>query len=136
MTRVFFDTNVLVYADVAHAAEKQRRSQELLVAAARAGNGVLSTQVLVEYYNVAVRRLRLLPTVALQRVRDFSAFHVIVTDTALVLSALELSQLGSLSHWDALIVRAAAGAGCSVLYSEDLQPNRVIEGVRVVNPYA
>ncbi len=136
MSRVFFDTNVLVYADVAAAPEKQRKSQELLIAAARAGNGVLSTQVLLEYYNVAVRRLRLSPAVALQRVRDFSAFHVVVTDAALVLAALELSQLGSVSHWDALIVRAAASAGCSVLYSEDLQANRVIDGVRVVNPYA
>lgn len=136
MSRVFFDTNVLVYADVAAAPEKQRKSQELLIAAARAGNGVLSTQVLLEYYNVAVRRLRLSPAVALQRVRDFSAFHVVVTDAALVLAALELSQLGSVSHWDALIVRAAASAGCSVIYSEDLEANRVIDGVRVVNPYA
>ena len=37
--------------------------------------------------------------------------------------------------WDALIVRAAQPAGCSTLYSEDLQNGQVIDGLRIVNPF-
>ncbi len=58
MTRVFFDTNVLAYAEDTGAGAKRDRSRQLILAAVAANTAVLSTQVLMEFYNVAVRRLR------------------------------------------------------------------------------
>ena len=54
---------------------------------------------------------------------------------ALVLGAIDLTRLVSLSFWDALIVEAARSAACELLLSEDLQHGQVIAGVRVINPF-
>lgn len=136
MTRVFFDTNILVYAEDASASAKRDRSRQLLLTAVAANNGVVSTQVLMEFYNVAVRRLKMQPELALQRTRFYSQLHVVVPDVPLVLAALELSQLGFVSHWDALVVCAANAAECQLLYTEGLQDGRSIGGVRVVHPFS
>jgi predicted nucleic acid-binding protein len=72
VTRVFFDTNVLVYAEDTGAGAKRDRSRQLILAAVAANTAVLSTQVLMEFYNVAVRRLNMRPELALQRTRDYS----------------------------------------------------------------
>ncbi|MBA2322243.1 MAG: hypothetical protein H0V89_13945 [Deltaproteobacteria bacterium] len=53
----------------------------------------------------------------------------------LILDAIDLHRLEPISFWDALIVKAAAHAGCAVLYSEDLPAGRTIAGVRVVDPF-
>jgi predicted nucleic acid-binding protein len=52
-----------------------------------------------------------------------------------VLAAIQLHRLTRISFWDALIVHAAHAAGCRVLYTEDFQPNSMMSGVRVVNPF-
>ncbi|HUO85631.1 MAG TPA: VapC toxin family PIN domain ribonuclease, partial [Thermoanaerobaculia bacterium] len=60
---------------------------------------------------------------------------VVRIDLGLILSAIDLHRLHSLSFWDALIVRAAVLAGCSVLLSEDFQHGEMIDGVRIENPF-
>ena len=60
---------------------------------------------------------------------------VVILDVEDVLDAIDLHRLHQVSFWDALIVRAAKEGGCSVLYSEDLQDGRTIDGVRIVNPF-
>lgn len=135
MARAFFDTNVLVYADDADAGAKADQARKLLVDAIQHRTGVVSTQVLVEYYAVARKKLGLDPSTALQRTRDYAELGVVPTDAGLVLRALELHQRVGVSHWDALIVQAALDAGCTTLYSEDLQPGRTLGGLRIVNPF-
>jgi predicted nucleic acid-binding protein len=56
-------------------------------------------------------------------------------DLDLILAAIDLSRLHSFSFWDALIVRAAAAAGCGLLLSEDLQHGQVVDGVRIEDPF-
>jgi predicted nucleic acid-binding protein len=73
---------------------------------------------------------------ARDRVRLYSAWPVVPLDAALVLAAVELHAVESLSFWDALIVRAASFSGCTTLYSEDLQPGRRFGSVVLVNPFA
>jgi predicted nucleic acid-binding protein len=51
------------------------------------------------------------------------------------LAAIDLHRLLAINFWDALIVRSAKQAGCAVLYSEDMQGGRDIDGVRIVNPF-
>jgi len=132
---VFFDTNVLLYADDAHAARKAGIAQGLLTHALGSADGVLSTQVLQEYYENAVKKFRVPPDRARSRVSEYATMRVIAPDVALVLAAIDLHRLDAISFWDALVVRSAQRAGCDVLYSEDLQHGRHWDGVRVVDPF-
>lgn len=134
--RVFIDTNVLVYLlDDAEPA-KQSKAEDVLRAEKR--EIFVSTQVLQELY-VALTKGRhpiAAPDIAEKAVREASFYSMVHVDTSLVLSAIGSAQKHQLSFWDALIVTAAASAGCDVLLSEDLNDGQVIESVRVENPFA
>jgi len=133
--RRFLDTNVLLYADDRRAGEKRETAQRILVDALSSGEGVISTQVLKEYFSVATRKLGLDPAVARHKVELLATLDLIQVDLALILAAIDLSRLHGFSFWDGLIVRAATAAGCKVLLTEDLQDGRLVDGVRVENPF-
>jgi predicted nucleic acid-binding protein len=133
--RSFFDTNVLVYADDRASAAKQRRAIELVAEHRRAGTGVVSLQVLQEYFVAVTRKLRVEASVARRKVELLAELDVASPDLGDVLAAIDLHRLHGLSFWDALILRAAKQSGCTVLLSEDLQERREIDGVRIVNPF-
>lgn len=132
--RTFFDTNILVYADDVAAGAKRERALALLEEHVRAGTAVLSTQVLQEFYVIATRKLGVPPALARNKVALFGRLDLVEVDLELILGAIDVQRLHQLSFWDALIVRAATVAGCSVLLSEDLQDGQLIDGLRVVNP--
>jgi len=133
--RSFFDTNVLVYADDKAAPAKQRRAVELVAEHRRAGTGVVSLQVLQEYFVTVTRKLKVDPRVARRKVELLAEFDVATPGVADILAAIDLHRLHDFSFWDALILRAAHQAGCYVLLSEDLQEARETNGVLVVNPF-
>lgn len=133
--RSFLDTNILVYTDDKAAPAKQRRALELVAQHRRAGTGVLSLQVLQEYFVTVTRKLRVDAAVARRKIELLSEFEVLTPDVADVLAAIDLHRLHGFSFWDALVVRAAKQSGCTVLLSEDLQDTRTIDGVQIVNPF-
>jgi predicted nucleic acid-binding protein len=133
--RSFFDTNVLIYADDKAAPAKQRRAIELLAQHRRARTGVLSLQVLQEYFVTVTRKLRVDVVIARRKVELLAEFDVAAPEISDILAAIDLHRLHGFSFWDALVVRAAKQAGCGILYSEDMQGEREIEGVRIVNPF-
>ena len=133
--RSFFDTNVLIYADDKAAVAKQRQALELLAEHRRARTGVVSMQVLQEYFVTVTRKLRVDPAVARRKVELLAEFDVAAPEVGDILAAIDLHRLHGFSFWNALVVRAAKQAGCGVLYSEDMQGAREIEGVRIVNPF-
>jgi predicted nucleic acid-binding protein len=133
--RSFFDTNVIVYSDDKDAPAKQRRVIELLSEHRRDGTGVVSLQVLQEYFVTVTRKLHLDPGIARRKVELLAELDVAIPETADVLAAIDLHRLHGFSFWDALIVRAAKQSGCSVLFSEDFQHGRKVDGVRVVDPF-
>jgi predicted nucleic acid-binding protein len=136
MTGPFFvDTNVLVYADDARDAVKQKKARDLLRRVVRERSGKLSLQVLQEFFAAATQKLGLTAVDARRRVEAFSHMDVVRLDVDDVLAAIDLHRLHELSIWDALVVRAALLSGCRTLYTEDLQDGRRFEGLRVVNPF-
>lgn len=135
-TRSFFDTNILVYADDKAAPAKQRRAIELVAEHRRARTGVVSLQVLQEYFVTVTRKLDLDPRVARRKVELIAEFDVASPDVTDVLAAIDLHRLHGISFWDALVLRAAKQAGCSILLSEDMQGSREFDGVRIVNPFS
>jgi len=133
--RSFFDTNVLIYADDKAAPAKQRRALDLVAEHRRAGTGVVSLQVLQEYFVTITRKLRVDQRIARLKVELLAEFDIAATDVTDVLAAIDLHFLHGFSFWDALVVRSAKQAGCSVLLTEDMQETREIDGVRIVNPF-
>jgi predicted nucleic acid-binding protein len=134
--RSFFDTNVLVYADDKAAPAKQRRAIELVAEHRLARTGVVSLQVLQEYFVTVTRKLNVDPRVARRKVELIAEFDVASPDVSDVLAAIDLHRLHGISFWDALVLRAAKQTGCGVLLSEDMQSSRQIDGVRIVNPFS
>ncbi len=134
--KAFFDTNVVVYAYDRNAGIKRDRAKALIEAHVQSDTFVLSTQVMVESYNTLQRAALLKREAALSIVEALADEHVVTTDAALVLRGIRLSQRHQLSHWDGLIVQAALDAGCTALYSEDMQAGMRFGDLEIVNPFA
>ena len=134
--KVFLDTNVLVYAQDQDAPKKRKRSRELIADVVASSVGVISTQVLQEFYVTATRTMGVAPLAAKTVVQSFKIFEVVQISPDLIEPAIDPSLLSQLSFWDALIVTASVASECTTIYSEDLNAGRVIDGVRIVNPFA
>lgn len=133
--RSFFDTNILVYTDAADAPAKRDRALDLLAEHRRGRTGVVSTQVLQEYFVAATRKLKVDAKLARRKVELFGRFDIVSIGVPDITEAIDMVRLHQVSFWDALIIRAARAAGCSRLYTEDLNPGWRIEGLTVVNPF-
>ena len=133
--RSFFDTNLLVYADAADEPVKQKRAIHLIKTHRAAGTAVLSTQVLQEYVNVALRKLHLPLPLIRERLSFYARFDLVPATPELIEGALALHALHSTSFYDALILQAAIASGCSALLTEDMQSGALIGGVRIVDPF-
>ena len=133
--RAFLDANILVYAHDAAVPDKQRTSRDVIARLAGSADGVISTQVMQEFYVAATRKLGVAPLAAKAVLKTFAVFETVQISPALIQEAIDCSILNELSFWDALIVAAAAAAGCSTVLSEDLNAGQVILGVKVQNPF-
>lgn len=134
--RSFVDTNVLVYTDDADSPDKQLTALDLVADLRREGRGVLSTQVLQEYFVAATRKLGVQERVARRKVELFAGLDLQVIDLTDVLAAADLQIVHRLSYWDSLILASAKRSGCTVLYSEDLDSGSTLAGVEIRNPFA
>jgi len=133
--RSFFDTNVLVYADDKAVPAKQKRAVGLVVEYRRARTGVVSLEVLEEYFVTVTRKLGVDPNTARRKVELLAEFDVVAPGVPDILAAIDLHRLHGFSFWDAMVLRAARQAGCGVLFSEDMRQSREIDGVRILNPF-
>lgn len=134
--RSLLDTNVLIYADAVDEPVKQRRAVEVITSLRRAGDAVLSIQVLQEYVNVAVRKLRLPHALVRERMAFYRRFELVTTSPDVIAGALDLHVLRGVTFYDALIVHAAVVSGCQRVLSEDMQHGATFGGVRMENPFA
>jgi predicted nucleic acid-binding protein len=131
----FFDSNVVVYANDGRDSAKQKRALNLIGAAIRSGNGVISTQVLQEYANVALGKLGQRQDVVLRQLVLLERLQVVAQTPVLVRRAVELHGLYGITFWDAAIVAAAESRGCDRILSEDLNAGQFYGGVVVANPF-
>jgi len=135
--RTFVDTNVLLYAHDASEKEKQPIARALLEELWADRSGVLSTQVLQEFYVVATRKFQ--PPMRRSEARELIALYatwtVVQVDVELILDATILEERAQVSFWDGLIVEAARRAGAIRLVSEDLQDGRRIAGLVIEDPF-
>lgn len=133
--RLSLDSNILFYTVDADAGERQERAREVVRQAAL-GDCVLSLQTLCEFFASTTRKGKLTAAQAAAHVEDWQTLFPVVTATPGSLRlAMRAVEHHSLSFWDAMQWAIAKQAGATVLLSEDLQHDRVLEGVRFRNPF-
>ena len=136
-TKVFFDSNILVYFADGADPQKQQIAEKLIKNAVINDNGVISTQSLQEFFAATTRKLLCTKEKAKEYVENFSdSFTVEQVSVPLILKAINISIKNKFSFWDSLILSAAIQSGCIICYSEDLTNGQIVEGVKVVNPFA
>ena len=136
--KFFFDTNVLVYLFDTDSPDKRKKARALFQKHAEAGDILLSTQVLQEFYVAVTCKLArpLDAAAAAEAVSSFAELPLVQIDSELIVSAIHRSRNNRLSFWDAVIVQAAIEGHASTLYSEDMQHGQTVDGLQVVNPFS
>lgn len=135
--KVFVDTNVLIYAHDVDAGAKHTVAAGLVRDLWATRVGVLSTQVLQEFYVNVTRKIPAPVSRAVARdiVTSYAVWQIEPIDVDRVREASELEERHRLSFWDALILVAARRGGAEKILSEDLNPGSRTNGVLVVNPF-
>lgn len=136
--RIFVDTNVLVYAYDRSEPEKQRRALEMLDRLAVTGAGMISTQVLSEFFVAVTQKIAAPLTVdeAYDRLKNYLQSWTVVDLTGMiVLESARGVRDHQFNFWDAQIWAAARLNQASVVFSENFNVGAVTEGVRFVNPF-
>jgi predicted nucleic acid-binding protein len=136
--RFFLDTNIFVYTFDARAPAKAATATDLVKRAIKTKIGVVSYQVVQEFFNVALHRFDSPMTAAeadQYLAATFRPLLAVHTSPALFSDALRLGSKFRLAWYDSLIVAAAIEAQCDVLYSEDLRHGQRLESVTVTNPF-
>ncbi|MGD0901854.1 MAG: PIN domain-containing protein [Terracidiphilus sp.] len=133
--RTFLDTNILVYADDTSDPVKQKTAVALILHHMQQRSGVVSTQVLQEYFVAVKRKFKADSARAKEKVELYAAFEVARPDLSDILAAIDLHRLHGFSYWDALVLRMAKQTGCRILLTEEMQHGREIDGVKIVNPF-
>ena len=133
---VAIDTNILAYAEDTNGPEKKRAALDILDKLP-SETTLIPVQVLGELFNVLVKKARWARRDAERAVLTWGdAFPLIETSSSISLAAMMLANAHQLGIWDAVILSAAADAGCRLLLSEDLQEGFTWSGVTVTNPFS
>ena len=135
MSKVFLDTNILVYALDQDDPKKQKACRVLLRRLQETDRAVISTQVMQEFYVVATRKLGIEPLQAKSILKTLDNLEVVPVSPTLIYEAIDCSLLNQISFWDALVIVCAESALCTLVLSEDLNDGQIIRGVKVQNPF-
>ena len=136
--RFFLDTNIFVYSFDRSSPAKAQRSTHLIRQAVATRKGIVSYQVVQEFFNVALRRFAQPMTIAEAEQYLGTVFRPLLavqSSQALYSEALGLKDKHHMSWYDSLIVAAAMEGRCSVLYSEDFQHGQRFADLQIENPF-
>jgi predicted nucleic acid-binding protein len=135
--KTFVDTNVLIYAHDIDAQAKHEVATSVLRQLWSQRTGVLSLQVLQEFYvNVTRKIASPLPKDVARLLVNSYAIWCMETTPAEISAAFRIEDDSRIGFWDALIVASAAKCGAMRILSEDLNAQQRIAGIRVENPFA
>lgn len=136
--KFFLDTNIFVYLFDTAAPAKSRTAEKLVRSAIQTKRGVVSYQVVQEFFNIALTRFA-------KPVRQREAeYHLrtlfqpllgVHSSQRLFLEAIRIWEEHRFSWYDCIIVSAALEAGCETLYTEDLQSGRKLGRLQIENPF-
>lgn len=135
--KVFVDTNILIYAYDTSAGDKHLTAARQLTEIWKSETGLISTQVLQEFYVNVTRKIEKPLNISVARtiIEDISRWEVVTVEPDTILAAIDLQREHLLSFWDAMIVAAAIAGGAETVLTEDLNHGQTISGVTVRNPF-
>jgi predicted nucleic acid-binding protein len=135
--KIFIDTNIMIYAYDVTAGKKHEVAGRILADLWDSGHGVISTQVLQEFFVNVVQKIPKPMEIsqAKEIIGDFLKWHVVVNNGDSILDAIDICVKYGYSFWDSMIIEAAVKGGAAVLISEDLQDGRIVSGVVIRNPF-
>jgi predicted nucleic acid-binding protein len=137
--RFFLDTNIFVYEFDLSEPRKSERASDLIRKGIQSKRGVVSYQVVQEFLNVVFKKFaRPMPASDAEQYLSsvFRPMLSVHSSPRLFLKAIELKEAHRLAWYDSLIVAAALETDCEILYSENLQAGKKVEGLRIENPFA
>ncbi len=135
--KIFVDTNVLVYGHDIDAGQKHQIARNILIDLWEQRTGVLSVQVLQEFFVTVTQKITL-PLdhqTARQIVEDLSHWRLHTPGIDDLIQAIDFKKTYQLAFWDALVVQSASCLGCKQLLTEDLSHGQVYGEMRVINPF-
>ena len=135
MSKIFIDTNILVYTLDQKNIEKRDMARKILKKVVESHQPVVSTQVIKEFYVVASNKLKADPIVVKNIIHNFHNMEIVNNDLDLIEQAIDISILSQLSFWDSLIIAAAEKANCEYVLSEDLNSGQNYRGIKLLNPF-
>lgn len=135
--KVFVDMNIIIYACTVSSEERHKIAVKIIEDLWQFGLGVISTQVLQEFFYRITNKIRkpLDVKIAKEIVSDLLTWDVVVNDGESLLKAIDIHKRYRYSFWDAMVIQAALKGNASLLLSEDLSDNQIIDGVRIKNPF-
>lgn len=135
----FLDTNIFVYSIDSSAEQEEKRdvARRLVKTHIREMSGVISIQVIQEFFQVSTTKIRTPISVedALEFMQYMASLQIVTPDFDMVVAAVRIRQRHSISFWDALILQAAKTADCFQVLSEDLQDGFRLDDLAVKNPF-
>ena len=135
--KVFIDTNVLVYAHDIDSGSKHEIAVKIIMDLWEKSNGILSNQVLQEFYVIITRKI--IKPISLSETRaiikNYLMWQIEESNPSSILKASEIQEKHNISFWDALIVTAAEQAGAVKILTEDMNHGQSIESILIENPF-
>ena len=131
----FLDTNVFVYFVDSRNPEKQAIARTVLANAIGNRQYAISTQVLNEFANVALKKLGMSEEEVRQYVEAFQHIRIVCQQVGWTIRALEIRKQYGLQFYDSLLLAAAESTGCDEILTEDLNDGQVYCGIKAVNPF-
>ena len=131
----FLDTNIFVYSADATDKAKQARAYSIIRNAVDNPLFVISSQVLNEFSNVALSKLKKSVVEVARFIRLFRRIRVVPVVPDLTLEALLIKDQYGIQFYDSLLIASAAANGCNEFWSEDMGDGAVYSGVKVINPF-
>jgi predicted nucleic acid-binding protein len=135
--KIFLDTNIIVYAFDSSAKKKHEIAKQILIDLWNSGRGLLSTQVLQEYYVTVTQKIPkpLVQDLAVQTIKDLLHWDVVINDGDAIIQSIDIQTTYKFSFWDSMIIQAAIKGGAELILSENLDSNCKICGVTIKNPF-
>jgi predicted nucleic acid-binding protein len=133
--RIFIDSNIFIYAKikqgVSHNHELAKKFLEKLE-----GEIIISIQVLNEFYNV-LGKYKIADMIIQENINEILKdvnLKTITFDTIKTCWKIKIKY--KYSYYDSLIIASALENDCSVLYTEDMHHEQLIEKkLKIMNPF-
>jgi predicted nucleic acid-binding protein len=135
VSKIFIDTNILVYTLDQKNIEKRDMARKIVKKVVEFHQPVISTQVIKEFYVVASNKLKADPIIVKNIIHNFHNMEIVNNDLDLIEQAIDISILSTLSFWDSLVIAAAEKANCEYVLSEDLNSGQNYRGIKLLNPF-